>query len=187
MAHAERAVERIYEDESLTDEMMDDEAKVLLRWGENAVFELDSDEPDDETFDNRFKQMRKLMKRVNKFIGQRSSISDEEAQEMVAKFQSTAVDMGHDISAERLAQFMTAQKTMTNTEATQAMLALLQPPADEAEDSTDETEPAPPPLADTPGKSTEEKRNLLKSLIDFVSDDDNENDRNDSELWDKRV
>ncbi|MEL6149656.1 MAG: hypothetical protein AAFR56_08520, partial [Chloroflexota bacterium] len=127
MADAERAIERIYEDESLTDEMMDDEAKVLLRWSEDTVVELDSDAPDDDTFDARFKQMRKLMKRINKFIGQRSSVSDEEAQEMVEKFRSTAADMGHEISEERVQQFMVAQKTLSNTEAVKAMLALLKP------------------------------------------------------------
>jgi dihydrodipicolinate synthase/N-acetylneuraminate lyase len=143
MAYAERAIERIYGDEALTDEMMDTEAEVLLKWGEDAVFELDSDDKDEETFDSQFKQVRRLMKCVNKFIGLKINTADEtEMQEALQKFEAAAAELGYAIETERLNAFFQVQKTLSNPDTVKEMLALLQQSAEDAapmQPETDET------------------------------------------------
>ncbi|MEO1164726.1 MAG: hypothetical protein AAFV98_13130 [Chloroflexota bacterium] len=61
--------ERLYESSSLTDDLNDAEAQVLLKWGEAQVERLA--ESYAEEFEQKARFLRQLMKNINRFVGQR--------------------------------------------------------------------------------------------------------------------
>ena len=60
---------RIYESEALRSDINDDEATVLLKWGEEQVIKLAESAGDEFEAQSRF--LRQLIKNINRFVGQR--------------------------------------------------------------------------------------------------------------------
>jgi hypothetical protein len=73
--NAER--ERLYESASLREDINDDEATVLLQWGEDQVRRLAGQSGADFEQQSRF--LRQLIKHINRFVGQRE-FEDEAGQ-----------------------------------------------------------------------------------------------------------
>jgi hypothetical protein len=147
MRKLDRALERMYGELGLTDELTDDEAEILLRWGENAVTQLDAATDDEETFDAQFKQVRRLMKRVNRFVGAHADYDPAEAQEKLAKLRENAAELHITLDDARLQQYISAQAGQPNGEALRGLLDLLSPPPPaDATTLTDLTD------IDTPGE-----------------------------------
>jgi hypothetical protein len=120
-----RMMERMYEDINLTDELMDNEAKLLLDWGSSEHEKLEAQSVDLDTLEDRAKQIRKTIKRINRFVGQRSAYADDEAQSKLQSLTESLYDLGYTVSQEKANAFLAAQKDMDNTTALQAMLDLL--------------------------------------------------------------
>lgn len=69
-AEVQEQISRLYEDESLTDELNDEEATLLLEWGEaslNRLMFTDSIDPD--AFGT---SLRHMLRRINRYVGKRS-------------------------------------------------------------------------------------------------------------------
>lgn len=73
------AKERLYESSSLRDDLNDDEATVLLGWGEAQVERLAQAYPAEEAFEQKCRFLRQLLKHLNRFVGQRE-FNDEAGQ-----------------------------------------------------------------------------------------------------------
>lgn len=63
--------QRLYESTSLRDDLNDDAATVLLRWGEEQVQALGQRIDNEEQFEQQARFLRQLMKQINRFVGQR--------------------------------------------------------------------------------------------------------------------
>ncbi|MGB7338768.1 MAG: hypothetical protein WBC91_07745 [Phototrophicaceae bacterium] len=61
--------ERLYESSSLRDDLNDDEATVLLTWGETQIERLANEFPDE--FEQKARFFRQVLKNINRFVGQR--------------------------------------------------------------------------------------------------------------------
>lgn len=138
MSRAEMAMERLYGDESLTDELRDDEAKTLLSWGEAELNRLLAQDMDEETFDDRFKLLRRTMKRINSFVAKRQEYEADKAQNVMARFTEGAFELGYEISYEQMTTFLAQQSTLNNQETVQAMLALMTGKTQEGEEDGEE-------------------------------------------------
>jgi hypothetical protein len=60
---------RIYESEALRSDINDDEANVLLKWGEEQIVKLSESAGD--AFEEQSRFLRQLIKNINRFVGQR--------------------------------------------------------------------------------------------------------------------
>lgn len=74
--------QRLYESASLRDDLNDNEATILLEWGESQVDRLAVDFPDE--FEAKARFLRQLLKNVNRFVGQRE-FNDQAGQEKYMK------------------------------------------------------------------------------------------------------
>lgn len=175
MSNLQSAIQLLYEDISLREELTDDEAKVLLQWAEGKVVELDDATPDEETFDKQFKQLRRMMKRMNKFIGYRTSSGVEEQQKLVEKFLDSAVDLGIKVDQSQIQPFLVAQQQQSNAAVLQSMLGMLQTEY-QNDDGTSETQHN---RDNSQREDTKPNSNLLGSLggalgTSLGGDDNNE-------------
>ena len=125
MSKLDSAVQYLYEDISLREELTDDEAEVLLKWAEDKVTQLDNEIDDEEAFDEQFKQLRRMMKRMNKFIGKRSTSDLQEQQKLAAKFLDSAAELGITVTQAKIQQFLGAQQAQSNDGVLHSMLDML--------------------------------------------------------------
>lgn len=91
----ENASIRLYEDISLTDELDDQEAQILLKWGAQKLAQIVQTTNDEELFEQQFKTLRQLMKRINRMIGQRTDLDDEQLASYLEKFVAGAHELGY--------------------------------------------------------------------------------------------
>jgi hypothetical protein len=121
----ERATSMLYEDASVREELTDDEAGPLLKWGEAQIAALAARALDDEAFDEQYEHLRKFMLRVNRLVGRRVGMSAEDQTEMLTKIGESAESLGAPIPADKIAAFRGGQFAMSNAAAIQALTALL--------------------------------------------------------------
>ncbi|MCU0497268.1 MAG: hypothetical protein MUF87_07960 [Anaerolineae bacterium] len=74
MIDLETATTRLYEDPSITEDLIDEEAQLLLGWAAARLPDLIAHAPDELTFDESFGALRQIVKGVNRLIGQQESI-----------------------------------------------------------------------------------------------------------------
>jgi len=75
---AQQAIERLYEDESLTSALDDTAAQPLMRWAERQLERLAPSAPDEPRFEQDFAALRKLIKRIGRYIDRRREWSEAE-------------------------------------------------------------------------------------------------------------
>lgn len=92
-------IERLYESESLTDELMDEEADILLKWGEKQISQLAKREGD---FGEQCRILRELMKRMNLFVGQGENMDFEEKRGLLHQIGSSAAGLGYTLPVDAL-------------------------------------------------------------------------------------
>lgn len=135
-------IERLYEDESLTDELDDDSAQPLLAWAEGKIGTLE----EDDTLETRAKAIRQLIKRVNRLVGKRSYEADETIEALLQELVSFAVENGYSLdSAQVSAQLPADSADMVG--GVHAILALLD---GGTEDVLQSDPPVPSPTGSTP-------------------------------------
>jgi hypothetical protein len=100
------ALEEIAMNESMTDELADDEAELLLQWGETQVRRLASPITDAEVFDEATHKLRKLMSRINWFIGLRGDMDTDEQRDVLHKVVESAQAIDYAFTPEQVAEFL---------------------------------------------------------------------------------
>lgn len=136
MAWIERAMERMYGDINLTDELVDDEAEVLLKWGEAEHIKLAAQSLDEDALDAGAAAVRKVMKRVNGFIGKWQADDPGHADAALAKLVDALGDLGYDVAAAQVQVALVDAGASDKMSALRAVLGLLPagapPPTDPA-------------------------------------------------------
>ena len=126
-AQGEKAVQRLYENANLRGELTDDEAEVLLGWGETKANELAAKNLDDEAFEAQFHQLSTLIGQINQFVGKREGMPAEAQQEALGKIAAAAGTMEHPITPVELEAFANQHPALDNVQALQALTALIKP------------------------------------------------------------
>jgi len=74
----QRFVEQLYEDERLTDNLADQSAGTLLKWGEARLKSLAELNLDEAALDGAAHQLRSIMRSINRLAGQHVDLSEDE-------------------------------------------------------------------------------------------------------------
>jgi hypothetical protein len=75
-AQIQSFIEQLYESENLTDYLTDDDARLLLAWGEQELKSLAGGNPAQRDLENAAGQLRRILRSINRTVGQRAEISD---------------------------------------------------------------------------------------------------------------
>lgn len=86
--------QRLYESASLTDEMEDEEAKILLEWGSSQIHKLART---GGRLEDRCKQLRRLMKDINYFIGNAEDMDSDEQLEELERIYNSADELSYPV------------------------------------------------------------------------------------------
>jgi len=127
-AQAERAITQLYESESLRTELRDEEASLLLMWGEAQLRELANRDLPDGQFDNLCNNFRSMLAAINVCVGKRKT-SPSQHLPMMASISSAAEASGYRFASEDQTQFLKEQGALTNQDAISELLGLLKPAA----------------------------------------------------------
>jgi len=68
-------IERMLETENLTDELEDQDAKVVIDWGISQLDNILKDVPDDDTASTKVTALMAIMRKVNHLAGERKSLT----------------------------------------------------------------------------------------------------------------
>jgi hypothetical protein len=124
-AQSASALERLYEDTTVRDELVDDDARILLEWGKGQVQALAKKELDDGAFEEQYAKLAYLMGRINRFVGKRQDADDPKRTEMLEKLVAAASEVGLPIPAEKLAIFGKEHTALGNAAALHTLMAML--------------------------------------------------------------
>jgi hypothetical protein len=154
MMDIETVTSRLYEDASLTEDLIDEEAKKLLQWAETQLPDLIAKYPDETAFDEAFKALRTMVKGMNRFVGQRASMDETEKQDRLGKIASAAVTLGFNpTAAVGSAQVARHEQEQSNMDVLEDLLRLFSPATaapQAAEPVPSPNLPAPAPAAPAP-------------------------------------
>ncbi|MBI5667181.1 MAG: hypothetical protein HZC41_04165 [Chloroflexi bacterium] len=157
---ADRAIEQLYGDASVRDELTDDEALVLLKWGEDQIRALAAQNLDDAQFEEALQHLLKLLTRVNRFTSRRADLLPEERQESLDKIAASAqavagfVPSAQAVTPPSFAGYLQQQETLDNIANIRALTALVAPVAPGT--PPNEGEPASPSVSNAPPLSTDQ-------------------------------
>jgi hypothetical protein len=96
----ETATIRLYEDTGLTDELADASAVVLLKWGAEQLKLLVEQSQEEESFEEKFKSLRKLTRLVNRLVGKHHEMDAIKQDKYLQKITEYAQVLGFEISPE---------------------------------------------------------------------------------------
>jgi hypothetical protein len=117
--------EHLYESASLRDDLNDDEATVLLKWGEEQIERIAKDFPDE--FEPKCRFLRQLLKNINRFVGQREFNELEGQQQYMSKVSMYLPPLGWEsIDEEQLFSVLSEDKADMSSNL-RAILGLLSP------------------------------------------------------------
>lgn len=122
MNRAEAAVQALYEDSRLREDLIDDEADVLLQWAEKKLIELDEADVDDTAWQQAVTTFKGLMRGVNQFIGQRAYATYEAQNAAYETIQAQAAALNLPLPEPDEPQFSAQMATDDALEALKALL-----------------------------------------------------------------
>lgn len=124
-AQAERAIRMMSSDAQIRSELTDDEAALLLRWGEAQVNRLAAQNLDDGVFDQRCAQLTELLVAINRFVGGRAYAAAEAQRAALDEILLLARAAGYTVVAADLDDFAKQHGALANTGALTALTSLL--------------------------------------------------------------
>lgn len=124
----ERAMERLLDDETLTDELVDHEARFLLKWAEGLALALAQRDLDDPAFDEATYTLRRLVRHINRLTGQRQQMNDETQKTAVTAIIDDAQSLGYEIQEAGIANYLRTHHTLDNVESMRMLTACILPP-----------------------------------------------------------
>lgn len=123
-AQAERGICQLYESDSLRSELRDEEASLLLMWGEARLSELAARNLPDEQFDHLAEKLRSLLTNVNLCVGKRKTAPSQHLS-LMASIGSAAEAAGFVLTPDDQTTFLSQQGVLTNQDAISELLGLL--------------------------------------------------------------
>ncbi len=100
MSRAEDALMGLYEDASLRDELVDDDAETLYHWAEAQIARIDAEFVDDAAFEEAVSALRRVLDGVNHVIGERAVKTAEENNQALAQIADSAKKIGCNVRLE---------------------------------------------------------------------------------------
>ncbi|MBZ0296939.1 MAG: hypothetical protein K8L99_30540 [Anaerolineae bacterium] len=186
-AQAERGIQQLYQETSVRDELIDEEAEILLKWGTDQVSRLAAQDLDDAAFDEQYSELIRLLTRMSRFAARRMNLSPDEAQTSMERIDASAQSVGlqpggflAQTAPEDIKTNLESLINYVNQDTPQAeSSSLVETPAEPGSDSQAETEIPPEP----PAESTETKLTLSSWLADLwhINRDTQQDDVNDEE------
>lgn len=82
-------IDRLLETENLTDNLEDEHAKVLMKWGVEQVDRLIGGIDDEEVAGEKVNQLMQLMREINTIAGNPSTVSEEKIGRLIDSFKQT--------------------------------------------------------------------------------------------------
>jgi hypothetical protein len=123
---AERAVTQLYESDSIRSELRDEEASLLLSWGESRLSELAGRNLPDSQFEQLSENLRALLSAINVCVGKRKT-SPSQHLSMMATISSAAEAAGYRLLPDAQTGFLKHQAALANQDAISELLGLLKP------------------------------------------------------------
>ncbi len=90
-------IDRLLESENLTDNLEDEDANVLIKWGIAQLDHLVEGINDDETAWTKITHLTNLMRQINSIAGNPSTVSQEKLLKLLDQYSQT-FDKAHQIS-----------------------------------------------------------------------------------------
>ena len=119
MTRVQNAIQRIYEDADLRDELTDEEAAQMLKWAESELSRLDAAGADDAAFEAKLDTLLSLLKKMNRFAGRQGQLSAQaDAQsndQATGNIAALAAELGHSADAAQVAAAGTGDPSSTLT------------------------------------------------------------------------
>jgi hypothetical protein len=161
----ETATTRLYEEASLTDDLVDQDATMLLRWAEQQVAELVTKYGSDEAaFENAFSALRSLVKNMNRYVGQLDMSDEKQQAQRLENITRSASEIGFEMTPAFGAQSL-APSAKSNSDLIQAMLNSLQ------KTGTSQAATAQPSSTTTAASSRHTRRMTLQGAADTEDTD----------------
>ncbi len=137
-AQAERAINQIFDSDTVRSELRDEEASLLLTWGEARAVDLADHDLPESQFDDLVEKLRLLLVAINQCVGKRKTMPSQH-QNLMADISNAAEAAGYRLTPSEQATFLQHQVSLTNDEAIGELLGLLKPvelPTPQAEPAT---------------------------------------------------
>jgi hypothetical protein len=122
----EDAVTRLYEDSSITDELTDGPAQLLLQWGEARLSLMVNTSTDEERFEQDFKRLRLLLKSMNRFTGLRNQMNLDEQRDYLRRILQRGQELGFPAAWGHVGSFVDRQQLMDEAASVRALIALVE-------------------------------------------------------------
>ncbi len=122
---AEWAVQSLYENPGARDELMDSEAEILLRWGEEQIMRLAGIQLDDASFEEAYDHLSGLIRRVNRLAARRGHLPPEDVEVALNRIIEAATMIGLPVAPEYLTAYLNQPASPDNAANVQALIALL--------------------------------------------------------------
>jgi hypothetical protein len=126
--NTEAALQRLYEDPSLTEELSDEDAKILLDWARAQIAHLAVKAPDQAAFEEAVSSVLRVMKNANRVVGQRDFADPVEQEERIGKMTEAALGMGVVAAVAQAAAVRDQLAALAPGEAIKTLLTLFTPP-----------------------------------------------------------
>lgn len=138
----ETAIIQLYENASLTEELTDNPAVVLLKWGEKQLGLLAQKHSDEEAFESDYKSLRRLMKSMSKFTSNRHTMTEEEKHDYLSnRIVSKAQELGFGCTEADISPYLEKQKLLDEAQNVEALIALVDSAPTPTENTLTETNP----------------------------------------------
>lgn len=139
----ETAMQRLYEDPSLTEELTDDDAKIVLDWAQEQVKQLAAKFTDEAAFDDAMKSLLRVVKNANRVVGQREFADPSEQEERIDKMTEAAMGMGVVTATAQAADVRDQLNALSSADALKTLLTMFTPASTQtAAESVAEITPA---------------------------------------------
>ena len=103
---ADWAIQTLYENISARDELTDEQAETLLRWGEAQITRLADQELDEETFELVFDTLSGMIRRINRLAARRGQLQVEDMEVALNRIAEQASSIGLAIPPENLTAYL---------------------------------------------------------------------------------
>ncbi len=121
----DRGVTRLYENEELRSELNDDEANILLGWGEKQIVEQSMREILDNDFDAWCSQFNQLLVSINQFIGRRQRMTVSNRSAVLSEIVHLIQVAGYSVMPDEWDQYVHNQQSLDNQQSLSELLGLL--------------------------------------------------------------
>jgi hypothetical protein len=121
MSRAEDAVLALYEDASLRDDLVDDDAETLYRWAEAQIARLDAAFADDAAFEQAVAALRRVLSGVNHLVGGRAFKTADEIDAEIAQIAASAAEIGRAVDPEQAPDLARAEEAAFGDDALRSL------------------------------------------------------------------